>query len=148
MAQEEDGGSASATATPEVVDLIRQHMDPYAALEGDEDEIMMKACREGDLAKVTAMLVDGYDYNKWKTAEDGKYQLFSPMHMAVKRGHFDIVQLFMDKGVQLELGEGRIEGEEEPVNTTNPNDDKKSVEASTVTTTTKTNDTIANEETR
>lgn len=87
-----------------VVELIRQNMDPYAALAGDEDEIMMKACREGDADKVTAMISAGYDYSKWKTEEDGKYQLFSPMNMAVKRGHFDIVQLFMDEGVRLQLG--------------------------------------------
>ena len=135
MAQEEEenGGGPSAG----VVELIRQHMDPYAALAGDEDEILMKACREGDLAKVTNMLADGYDYNKWKTAEDGKYQLFSPMHMAVKRGHFEIVQLFMDKGVQLEMdGQG---GEEAPVNTPNtnsPNNEDDTKEGTTVTTTT------------
>ena len=79
-------------------------MDPYAHLDGDQDEIMMKACREGDAQKVTAMLADGYDYNKWK-AEDGKYQFFSPMNMAVKRGHIEIVQLFMEEGVHVEIGE-------------------------------------------
>ena len=99
LAQEEDG-----TATPDVMGLIRQHMDPYADLNGDEDEIMMKACREGDAQKVKAMLAEGYDYNKWK-AEDGKYQFFSPMNMAVKRGHIEIVQLFMEEGVHVEIGE-------------------------------------------
>ena len=103
LAQEE-GEDKGATSRQQVVDLIRQHMDPYANLEGDEDEIMMKACREGDLTKVTDMLSAGYDYNKWKVPEDGKYQLFSPMNMAVKRGHFDIVQLFMEEGVPLEHG--------------------------------------------
>lgn len=104
LAQEEGGG-----ATPEVMNLIRQHMDPYADLNGDKDEIMMKACREGDTQKVKSMLADGYDYSKWK-AEDGKYQFFSPMNMAVKRGHIEIIQLFMEEGVQVQLGEGETTG--------------------------------------
>ena len=99
MAQEDGGNTRS-----EVMELIREHMDPYAELQGDDDEIMMKACREGDVSKVSDMLFKGYDYSKWK-AEDGKYQLFSPMNMAVKRGHIEIVQLFMAEGVRVELTE-------------------------------------------
>lgn len=110
LAQEEGGG-----ATPDVMDLIRQHMDPYADLNGDEDEIMMKSCREGDVQKVTAMLADGYDYNKWK-AEDGKYEFFSPMNVAVKRGHIEIVQLFMEEGVRVEVGEMEATPQELPTN--------------------------------
>ena len=113
LAQEEGG------ATAEVMDLIRNHMDPYAELEGDEDEIMMKACREGDVQKVATMLADGYDYSKWKV-EDGKYQFFSPMNVAVKRGHIEIMQLFMEEGVQVELGSEEVENPVELPSTTEP----------------------------
>lgn len=95
LAQDEGSGD------PEIMELIRCHMDPYAALEGDEDEIMMKACREGDAKKVQEMLDSGYDYNKWKV-EDEKYQFFSPMNVAVKKGQIEIVQIFLDLGVRVD----------------------------------------------
>jgi hypothetical protein len=106
MTSEDDGHASS-----EVMKLIRAHMDPYAHLQGDADEIMMKACREGDVRQVQAMLRDGYDYNKWKTDEDGKYQFFSPMNMAVRRGQMEIVSLFNQLGVHVDINFDNAEGD-------------------------------------
>lgn len=80
---------------------LSQHVDIYANIdENDIDAIMDKACREGDINKVRQILDDTnniYDLNQWKDT-DGKYMTLSPMYMAVKFGHYDIMQLFMDRG--------------------------------------------------
>lgn len=115
MTQEVDDGKASEA----VMQLIRAHMDPYAALAGDDDEILMKACREGDLSKVTQMLDEGYDYNKWKVVDDAdgmtKYQFFSPMNIAIRRGQMEIVTLFNER---LGLHVDNVVVEEEEVTAT------------------------------
>eukprot|EP00980_Cylindrotheca_fusiformis_P025525 scaffold13987_cov132-Cylindrotheca_fusiformis.AAC.2 len=87
----------------EVADLLLQHIDLYAGLEDNPDAIMDKACREGDAIKVRQLLEEGnYDVEKWKD-EEGKYLALSPMYMAVKFGHYDVVQLFAEKGVQVDM---------------------------------------------
>lgn len=59
---------------------------------------MDKACRNGDSLKVRELLDDeNYNLDQWKDGE-GKYLALSPMYMAVKFGHYDVVQLFMDRG--------------------------------------------------
>lgn len=86
----------------EVADYLLEHVDLYAGLEGDADAIMEKACREGDLNMVQKLFEEeDYDIEKWKD-EDGKYMTFSPMYLAVKYGHISIVQLFAEKGVQVD----------------------------------------------
>ena len=45
---------------------------------------------------------ENYDVSKWKD-EDGKYLAFSPMYLAVKHGHMDVVQLFAEKGLQVDM---------------------------------------------
>jgi len=86
----------------EVVDYLLKHVDIYAALEGDADEIMMKACREGDAKKVRQLLdVENYDITKWKD-DEGKYLAFSPMYLAVKNGHMEVIQVFAEKGVPIQ----------------------------------------------
>ena len=125
MTTEDDGH-----ASPAVLELIRAHMDPYAVCNGDDDEILMKACREGDVARVTALLDEGYDYNKWKAA-DGRFQFFSPMHVAVRRGQMEIVSLFNELGVQLELDEEAL-GEEGADGATNDAKDAGTVVTETI----------------
>lgn len=85
-----------------VVEHLLNHVDLYSGLEGDTDAIMEKACREGDSDMVGKLLEDSYNIEKWKD-EDGKYLAFSPMYLAVKNGHLDVVQLFAEKGVQMNL---------------------------------------------
>ena len=47
----------------EVANYLLKYVDIYAALEGDADEIMTKACREGDASKVRQLLEEeNYDY--------------------------------------------------------------------------------------
>ena len=87
----------------EVAEYLLKHIDLYANLKGDSDGIMEKACREGDIIMVRKLLEEeNYDVAKWKD-EDGKYLAFSPMYQAYKNGHMDIVQLFAEKGVQVDL---------------------------------------------
>jgi ankyrin repeat protein len=85
----------------ELSSYLSQHVDIYANIdENDIDAIMDKACREGDINKVRQILDDTnniYDLNQWKDT-DGKFMALSPMYMAVKFGHYDIMQLFMDRG--------------------------------------------------
>jgi len=86
----------------EVADYLLKHVDIYAALEGDADEIMMKACREGDAKKVRQILEEeNYDIEKWKD-DEGKYLAFSPMYLAVKNGHMEVIQVFAEKGVPIQ----------------------------------------------
>lgn len=84
-----------------VVEYLLKHVDLYVDLEGDADAIMEKACREGDVNMVRKMLEEeNYDIGKWKD-EDGKYLTFSPMHLAVKNGHMDVIQIFAEGGMDL-----------------------------------------------
>ena len=86
----------------DVVDYLLDHVDVYANLQGDTDEIMTKACREGDAVMVRKLLEeDNYDVDKWKD-DDGKYLAFSPMYLAVKHCNMDVIQIFAEKGVQLD----------------------------------------------
>ncbi len=56
----------------DVAEYLLQHVDLYSGLEGD-DEIMEKACREGDLAMVKKLLEEeNYSIDKWK---DGEFAL-------------------------------------------------------------------------
>lgn len=88
----------------EVAEYLLKHVDMYSGLEGDSDAIMEKACREGDTSMVRKLLEEeNYNIEKWKD-EDGKYLVFSPMYLAVKNGHMDVIQLFAEKGVQVDLG--------------------------------------------
>lgn len=116
----------------EVAEFLLKHVDLYSSLEGDTDAIMEKvcilciyytmhgkkeqsiliprhewftlqACREGDVNMVRKLLEDdNYNYEKWKD-EDGKYMAFSPMYLAVKNGHMEVVQLFAEMGVQMDV---------------------------------------------
>lgn len=85
----------------EVVKFILEHIDLYKGLEADVDAIMEKACREGDLARVQKLMEEGYDCKKWMD-DEGKYHQFSPMFMALKYGHFEIIQLFTEAGVEID----------------------------------------------
>jgi len=86
----------------DIVKTLIQHIDYYAGLGGDIDEIMIKASREGDLAKVQELISDGYDFNKWMD-EDGSYREYSPIYIAMKNGHVDLIREFMAAGVEAEL---------------------------------------------
>lgn len=112
-----------ATVDQEALDLAQEHgvgdrigqklliphsADLYAHAT-DDDQILMQACRYGDLAKVKELILEKhYDYEKWRQ-EDGGYMALSPMHMAVKFGHVEIVQLFLEHGVSLPSTEGFAE---------------------------------------
>lgn len=87
----------------EIAELLLTHVDLYSGLADDPDAMMDKACREGDVAKVRQLLeVENYDVDKWKD-EEGKYLSLSPMYMAVKFGHYDVIHLFAEKGVQVDM---------------------------------------------
>lgn len=89
----------------DIADYLANLVDLYASLGGDMDAIMDKACREGDGAKVKQLLEEeNYDISKWQDAE-GKYLALSPMYMAVKFGHYEIIQIFAEKGIQVDLPE-------------------------------------------
>lgn len=93
----------------EVAELLLKHVDLYAGMEGDADAMMEKACREGDVERVRKLLEEeDYDVTKWRDG-DGKYLAFSPMYLAVKNGHMDVIQLFAEKGVQVDM-EGAAPG--------------------------------------
>ena len=106
----------------EIVDYLVKHVDLYSNLGGDLDAIMDRACREGDGAKVKQLLdEEKYDISKWKD-EEGKYLALSPMYMAVKFGHYEVIQIFADLGIQVDLPhEAQLEGtkveEVQPTNT-------------------------------
>lgn len=87
----------------EIAEYLAQRADLYSELGGDLDAIMDKACREGDGAKVKQILEEeDYDISKWKD-EEGKYLALSPMYMAVKFGHYDVIQIFAGLGIQVDL---------------------------------------------
>merc|ERR1711976_355717 len=87
----------------EIAEYLAKHVDLYSNLDGDLDAIMDKACREGDGAKVKQLLEEeNYDISKWKD-EEGKYLALSPMYMAVKFGHYEVIQIFAELGIQVDL---------------------------------------------
>ncbi|KAL7542510.1 hypothetical protein ACHAXR_011844, partial [Thalassiosira sp. AJA248-18] len=87
-----------------VVEFLRKRVDLYSGLEGDADAIMEKACREGDANMVRKLFEEeNYNIDKFKD-DDGKYFAFSPMYLAVKNGHIDVIQLLAEKGVQVDQG--------------------------------------------
>lgn len=81
--------------------ILRQYIDFYTGL-NDIDEIMIKASREGDVEKVKELIREGYDFDKWKEA-DGSYQEYSPIYVAMKNGHVEVIREFMQAGVEAEL---------------------------------------------
>ena len=84
----------------DIATYLQEHLDIYSNIDADDlDTIMDKACRNGDTVKVRELLDDeNYDLDQWKDGE-GKYLALSPMYMAMKFGHYEVVQLFMDRGV-------------------------------------------------
>jgi len=81
---------------PDVADYLLNKIDLYSSLDSN-DEIMEKACREGDNNKVKELLDQGYDVSKFKD-EEGKWLAFSPMFLALKNGHLEVVQIFAEMG--------------------------------------------------
>ena len=80
--------------------------------------VMLRACRIGDLPKVQKLIDDGYDYEHWRkkggngdegvpNAEEGggkkEYQDYSPVWIAIRCGHVDIVRAFQEAGVEVDL---------------------------------------------
>lgn len=85
----------------EVADYLQKHVDYYAGLEGNADAIMEKACREGDLNKIQHLVeVDKYNIEKWMN-EDGLCVALAPMYSAVRNGHVNVIQFFVEKGMTL-----------------------------------------------
>ena len=69
----------------QVADVLSKFVDLYSALNGDDDAIMDKACREGDVEMVRKLMEEqNYNVDKWKD-EEGKYLALSPMYMALVR---------------------------------------------------------------
>jgi ankyrin repeat protein len=85
----------------EIAAYLRQTIDYYVGMD-DIDDIMMKASREGDINKVQELIANGYDFTKWKE-EDGTYQEYSPVYVAMKNGHIDVIREFLQAGVEAEL---------------------------------------------
>lgn len=85
----------------DVTEYLLQHIDLYSEIRNDPDAVMDRACREGDVNMVRKLIEEeGYDIEKCA---------FGPMYMAVKFGQIDVVQLFREKGVEIDLdmaGEG------------------------------------------
>ena len=66
-----------------VAEVLSEYVDLYSTLQGDDDAIMDKACREGDVAMVRKLMEEqNYNLDKWKD-EGGKYLALSPMYMAL-----------------------------------------------------------------
>jgi ankyrin repeat protein len=85
----------------EIAALLRQTIDYYVGMD-DIDDIMIKASREGDINKVQELIANGYDFDKWKE-EDGTYQEYSPIYVAMKNGHIEVIREFLQAGVEAEL---------------------------------------------
>lgn len=85
----------------DVATLLRTKVDLYAGID-DVDDIMIKASRVGDVKKVQELIADGYDFDKWKE-EDDSYQEYSPIYVAMKNGHIDVISEFLQAGVEAEL---------------------------------------------
>jgi len=94
-------------------DLLYSDIDP-----SDVDAIMLKASRVGDVRKVQQLIDEGYDFKRWKEEEVGgggerdassaaaetmTYKQYSPMFVALKNGHVDVLQKFIEAGVEIEL---------------------------------------------
>ena len=89
--------SLAASDHPAVVTYLSQQHDIYATIAHDVDAVMDRACREGDVEKVKELLETmDYDVERWKD-EEGQFLPLSPMYMAVKFGHYDIVRLFAEQ---------------------------------------------------
>jgi hypothetical protein len=85
-----------------VIEYILQHIDLYDGMYGDVDSIMEKACYEGDVHMVKKLLEEeNYDVGKWKD-KDGNFLACTPLHMAVRKCHVDLIQLFAEKGMHIE----------------------------------------------
>lgn len=89
--------------------FLLEHIDLYAGLE-DEDEIMEKACREGDVAKVR-LLLEGADVKKWQDEKE-RFLACSPVHLAVRHGHMELIQLFAERGMRVDMDGEAQEGTE------------------------------------
>eukprot|EP00580_Thalassiosira_gravida_P017402 CAMPEP_0201671072 /NCGR_PEP_ID=MMETSP0494-20130426/28528_1 /ASSEMBLY_ACC=CAM_ASM_000839 /TAXON_ID=420259 /ORGANISM="Thalassiosira gravida, Strain GMp14c1" /LENGTH=311 /DNA_ID=CAMNT_0048152311 /DNA_START=99 /DNA_END=1034 /DNA_ORIENTATION=+ len=90
----------------EVVEFLLKHVDMYSNLQNDMDDIMEKACREGDISKVRTLLdEEKVDLDKWRD-DDGKFLAFSPIYLAMRHGHMDLIQLFAERGVQVDMTDG------------------------------------------
>ncbi|CAB9507129.1 Ankyrin repeat [Seminavis robusta] len=85
----------------DIATLLRGKIDFYVGME-DVDDIMIKASREGDVKKVQELIADGYDFGKWKDS-DGTYQEYSPIYVAMKNGHIEVIREFLQAGVEAEL---------------------------------------------
>ena len=100
----------------DIASYLQEHVDIYSNIDNNDlDTIMDKACRAGDTTKVGELLHNtNYNLDQWKDGE-GKYLALSPMYMAMKFGHYDVVQLFMDRGVGMidEVESALVEEEEE-----------------------------------
>jgi ankyrin repeat protein len=82
------------SGNPEVTKYLLENIDLYSNLDGDADAIMSKACREGDIKMVQRML--NFGYSPEQCAE-------GPLFIAMKCGHMDIVTLFREVGVEMNL---------------------------------------------
>jgi hypothetical protein len=80
-----------------VTKYLLENIDLYSNLDGDADAIMDKACREGDIAMVRRMLNFGYSPEQCAQG---------PLFIAMKCGHMDIVSLFREVGVEINLDLG------------------------------------------
>ena len=85
-----------------VAEFLLTHVDLYAGLV-DETDIMDKACREGDIAKVRQLL-EGADIDQWKD-EEGRFLACSPVHLAMRHGHMELIQLFAEKGMRVDIND-------------------------------------------
>lgn len=81
----------------DVTQYLLKHIDLYSELDGDADDIMIKACREGDIAMVKRMLNFGYSLEQVAQG---------PFFIALKCGQMDIVTLFREMGVEIDLNMG------------------------------------------
>ena len=81
----------------QVTEYLLKHIDLYSNLDGDPDAIMNMACREGDIDMVKRMINFGYSLEQCAQG---------PMFIAMKCGHMDIVTLFREIGVNIDLDMG------------------------------------------
>lgn len=81
----------------DVTQYLLKHIDLYSDLDGDADDIMVTACREGDIDMVRRMLNFGYSLEQVAQG---------PFFMALKCGQMEIVTLFREMGVEIDLNMG------------------------------------------
>lgn len=87
---------------PEVVKYLQGRVDLYSNIDPtDVDALMLQASKMGDAAMVQKLLDQGYDIHKWKK-EDGSYQEMSPVFVAHRGAHIDVIRLFLEAGLELE----------------------------------------------